>query len=376
MADYRIVSSDDHIYEPPDLWTSRIEEKYRDRCPQLQPFKDGQIWVCDGTLGQSLAQGTNAGRRYEDPDTVTRVDVFENVRPGGYIPEEHIKDMDLDGVDVSILYPTVGLMLFRTVTDSDLLTAIFRTYNDFTAEYCSGHSKRLVAIAMINVDDVQVGVKELELCKKKGFVGAMIPVDPPQGMKYYSAEYEPFWAQAQELGMPLSLHTVTNRAGSETSFQGDVDRPPADMLAELCSQDYYVRMSLAHIIYSGVFERYPRLQVGSVEHELSWIPNFLGRLDFNYTQRGYESDWYRFKEDMLPTDYFHRNVFLSFQEDTLGLRDRDIIGVDNIQWGSDYPHTESTFPRSREILQEILADCTEEEKAKISGGNAARIYNV
>ena len=376
MADYRIVSSDDHIYEPPDLWTSRIEEKYRDRCPQLQPFRDGQIWVCDGTLGQSLAQGTNAGRRYEDPDTVTRVDVFENVRPGGYIPEEHIKDMDLDGVDVSVLYPTVGLMLFRTVTDSDLLTAIFRTYNDFTAEYCSGHPKRLVAIAMINVDDVQVGVKELERCKKKGFVGAMIPVAPPQRQKYYSAEYEPLWAQAQELGMPLSLHTVTNRAGSETSLQSEVDRPPADMLAELCSQDYYAKMSLAHMIYSGVFERYPSLQVGSVEHELSWIPNFLDRLDFNYTQRGYERDWYRFKEDMLPSDYFHRNVFLSFQEDTLGLRDRDIIGVDNIQWGSDYPHTESTFPRSREILQEILADCTEEEKAKISGGNAARIYNV
>ena len=79
---------------------------------------------------------------------------------------------------------------------------------------------------------------------------------------------------------------------------------------------------------------------------------------------------------MLPSDFFRRNVFLGFQEDSLGIRLRDLIGVDNIQWGSDYPHTESTFPRSREILEDILVDCTEEEKAKIAGGNAARVYNI
>ncbi len=85
---------------------------------------------------------------------------------------------------------------------------------------------------------------------------------------------------------------------------------------------------------------------------------------------------YQYKDDMLPSDYFRRNVFLGFQEDALGLRLRDIIGVETLQWGSDYPHQESTFPRSREILEEILADCTEEEKAKIAGGNAARVYQL
>ena len=373
---YRIISSDDHIYEPPDLWTSRIESRFKERCPQLVPYQGGQIWVCDGAFGQSLAQGTNAGRRYEDPETVTRVDVFENVRPGGYIPEEHVKDMDMDGVDVSILYPTVGLLLFGSVEDSELLTAIFRTYNDFTAEYCSAFPDRLVGIAMINLDDVGVGIEELERCRKKGFVGAMIPVYPPEDKRYYSPIYDPFWAAAQDLEVPLSLHTVTNRVGSGANFQGGGATPSAQILAEVSNADYYVRMSLAHMIYSGVFERYPKLQVGSVEHELSWVPNFLDRIDFNYTQRGYEQDWYRFKEDLQPSDYFHRNVFLGFQEDSLGLRDRQLIGVDNIQWGSDYPHTESTFPRSREILEEILAGCTDGEKAKIAGGNAARVYHL
>ena len=130
------------------------------------------------------------------------------------------------------------------------------------------------------------------------------------------------------------------------------------------------------MIYSGVFERYPSLKVGTVEHELSWIPHFLDRLDYNYTQRAIGDNSYRFKGDVLPSDFYHSNVFLGFQEDALGIRDRHIIGVDNLQWGADYPHPESTFPRSREILENILADCTEEEKAKIVGGNCARIYRL
>ena len=104
--------------------------------------------------------------RFEKPENLTRVETFENVRPGGYIPEEHVKDMDEDGVDVSIVYPSVGLRLFGTVPDGELLTAVFRAYNAFAAEFCSANPKRLGAIAMINIDDVQVGVKELERCKK------------------------------------------------------------------------------------------------------------------------------------------------------------------------------------------------------------------
>jgi predicted TIM-barrel fold metal-dependent hydrolase len=130
------------------------------------------------------------------------------------------------------------------------------------------------------------------------------------------------------------------------------------------------------MIFSGVFERYPKLQVGSIEMELSWVPHFMDRMDYAYTQRPHGDRWYTFKEDALPSDYFHHNVFLGFQEDAVGIRLRDIIGVDNLQWGSDYPHMESTFPRSREILDELLADCSEEEKVKIVGGNTARVYGL
>jgi predicted TIM-barrel fold metal-dependent hydrolase len=314
--------------------------------------------------------GAQTGRRFDEAEKLTHGDVFENVRPGGYIPEEQIKDMELDGVDVSILYPTTGLQLYK-IPDGALISAIFRTYNDWVAEFCLASPKRLKGIAMINIDDVAVGVAELTHRAHQGFVGAMIPVYPPEGRKYDSPEYDLLWEAAQDLEMPLGLHATTNRFGS-----GEGDRTSTNRFSVTVNFDHYVRMSLTDMIFSGVFERYPKLQVGAVEHEVSWAAHFLDRMDYNYDQRARGVGGLRFKDDMLPSDLFRRNVFLGFQEDGLGIQLRDIIGVDTLQWGSDYPHHESTFPRSREILEEILADCTEEEKAKIAGGNAARVYNL
>ena len=200
----------------------------------------------------------------------------------------------------------------------------------------------------------------------------MITVYPPDERSYDRPEYEPFWAAAQDHEIPLSLHIGANRPGPGQEFQ-DLESVTASFLTNV---DYWVRMSLINMIFSGVFERYPRLQVGPIKMELSWAPHFLDRLDYTYSQRAAGVDWHRYKEDMLPSDYFHRNVFLSFQGDGLGVKDRHVIGVDNLLWGSDYPHAESTIPKSREIIEEILADCTEEEKAKIVGGNAARVCNL
>ncbi len=371
MANYRVISSDNHVYEPPDLWTSRMDAKYRDRAPRVVSLEQGDWWFCDGLKGNGTGPGAQTGRRFEEPERLSFSDRIENIRPGGYDPDEHIKDMYLDGVDVSIVYPTVGLLLFR-VPDTELLDAIFATYNDWVAEFCSAHPKRLKGIAMINLDNVEDGVRELERSARMGMTGAMISVLPPENVSYESPMYDPFWAAAQDLEMPLGLHIGTNRPPPGVVLP-DLDQSNP---ARTCNADHSVRMSLAHMIFTGVFERFPKLQVGSVEMELSWAPHFLDRLDYTYTQRVPGADWHRYKEDMLPSDYFHRNVFLGFQEDGLGVRDRHIIGVDNLLWGSDYPHFESTFPKTREILEEILADCNEEEKTKIVGGNAARIYRL
>ncbi len=373
MSDLRIISSDNHVMEPSDLWTGRIESKFRGREPSVTALADGsEWWFCDGVKGQFVAAGSQAGVRFEEPEKLTSSGVSEDIPPGGYIPEAHVKDMDIDGLDVSIVYPTVGLQLYATVRDSELLSACFRAYNDWVAEFCAPFPNRIKGIAMINVDDVQDGIREMTRGAKMGLAGAMITLFPPEDKGYDSPIYEPLWAAAQDLDMPLSLHISTNRPGPGQQWE-NVDTLKTSFI---CNVDHWVRVSLADIIYSGVFERYPKLMIGSVEQELSWVPHFLDRLDYNYTQRAVGDAAYRFKGQALPTEFFHSNVFLGFQEDALGIRDRDIIGVDCIMWGSDYPHIEGTFPRSREIIEEILMDCSEEEKTKIVGANAARVYHL
>ena len=372
MSSYTVISSDNHVIEPADLWTSRGESKFKDRLLHLERLEEGDWWFCDGLRVSHASAGTQAGVRFEEPETLNYEARIENVPLGGYIPEEHVKDMDIDGIDVSIIYPTVAMGLY-SVPDSGLVTSSCRTYNDWVGEFCSAVPKRLKGIAMLNIDDVGVGVNELERCANMGLVGAFIPVSPPEERPYDQPEYEPLWAAAQDLGMPLSLHIGTARVALAQEYTGFHTLSAT----YISNRDHWVRMSLAYMIFSGVFERYPKLQVGSVEHELSWVPHFLDRIDNVYTQREREhSQAYRFKGDAVPSDYFHNNVFLSFLEDAIGIEMRKHIGVDQLQWGADYPHPESTFPRSRQILEEILADCTEEEKAKIAGGNTARVYRL
>ncbi len=375
MGGYKIISSDSHVFEPADLWTSRVEAKFKDRAPHIVRREEDNTdwWVCDGVKGLSGGSGgSQAGKRFvpEERDSLTFGDTMENVRPGAYIPEEHLKDLDLDGIDGDVLYPTQGLFLY-SIPDSGLLTALCKTYNDWIAEFCVPFPQRIKGIAMINVDDVTESVREMTRCAKLGLSGALVTVYPLEERAYDSPEYEPLWAAAQDLALPLSLHIATNRPAPGAPFV-DLETVPTAFLTNV---DHWVRMSLANMIFSGVFERYPKLQVGSVEQELSWAPHFMERMDYNFIQRPATGGRRKFKEDMLPSDYFRRNVFLSFQEDALGIRDRHLIGVDNILWGSDYPHPECTFPRSREVLATVLADCTEAEKIKIVGGNAARIYH-
>ena len=385
MPNYKVISSDSHVIEPPDLWTSRIERKFRDRAPHIVQGEEQDLWWCDGRMVMGMNFAINLGVRFEEPENVTTVGRFEETPLGGYIPDEHVKDMDTDGVDAEILFPSYAFKLYNSVADGELLSACFRVYNDWIGEFCNSHPDRLHSIAMLNVDDVEDGVRELERCAKLGFAGAMIPVFPPlyphEERRYSSPDYEPLWAAAQDLDMPLHLHILTNRRCYDEAVHDSNSVIPAlggdGSPAFFATHDHWPRISLGDIIFSGALERYPKLRVGVVEFELAWIPYFLDQLDYTYTQRGFfGSGQTPLGEGMLPSDYFHQNMFAGFQEDALGIRLRDIIGVDNIMWGSDYPHAESTFPRSREILEEILRDCTDQEKAKIVGGNAARIYRL
>lgn len=276
MSSPKIISSDSHVFERMDLWSSRIEAKYKDRAPRVIRQDGADWWYCDGRQILSVQAGAQTGRRFEEPEALTRHDVFDNVRRGVYIPEEHVKDMDTDGIDVGILYPTIGLILF-SAEDGNLLSAIFGVYNDCLAEFCRAYPQRLKGIGMVNLDDVQEGVKELERCANMGLVGAMITCYPLEGRGFEKPEYEHFWSAAENLGIPLSLHAATNR--------GQLFDAANTKLSHLINLDYWVRMSISDMVLSGVFDRHPRLQIGAVEYELSWIPHFLERLDYGYAQR-------------------------------------------------------------------------------------------
>ena len=365
-----ILSSDSHVFEPPDLWTTRIDVAFRDRAPRMQRI-DGvdQLVVEEHQVIAGIGLISNAGARFEAPETISSQGRFEDVHQGGYDPAQHLKDMQLDGVAGEVLYPSQGLFYFK-VADTQLMSAIFRAYNDWLAEFCRADPARLKGIAMINLDDVQDGIKELERTAKMGFAGAMITEYPLEDRRYDRPEYEPFWAAAQALDMPLSLHTATRRQGKIRDAGEKTLRDASSRATKV----FYPATSMCDMIFSGVFERYPNLKLAIVEFELAWVPHLLASMDYTYRER-HEEALYRFKDGWRPSDFFHRNVFLSFQEDEVGIRLRDIIGVNNMMWGSDYPHSESTFPQSRQILAQILAGVPEDECVKIVGGNTARLYH-
>ncbi len=376
MGDYRIISSDNHIVEPPDLWTERLPADLKERGPVVHNTPDGPFWVIDGmTHFNIFAMGAQPGVRLEDGGELNQVEEWGDVRPGAYIGEEAVKDMDIDGLDVGLVYPSLTIFLYPFVEDSNLLTAIDRSYNDFAAEFCQANPRRLKGVAVINIDDVEDGVEEIKRCVKKGFVGATIP-EYMAAKSYRSRDYDPLWECAQDLGIPLTFHISTARVQAGRGWDRDMLDPFDFANFLLHNADFWVRVSLTEVILSGVFERFPNLKIGVAEHELSWIPYWLERLNFSYNDRPAGRDGYRIPGDLLPSDVFHTNCFADFQEDALGIQNRDIIGVDNILWGSDYPHSEGTWPKSREFIETTLADCTDEERAKLVGGNTARIYGI
>ena len=363
MSDYKAWSSDSHIIEPADLWEKRIDKKFKDRAPRIVRESEYDQWYCEGVPFGNMGANQQAGLRFEEPEKLVRQGVMDTVRPGGLDPDAHVNDMDLDGISGGVLYPSEGLTLWQ-IPATDLLSAIFRAYNDYLSDFCSAYPNRLKGIAMVNVDSVEDAVGELRRVSKNGMAGAMISVRPL--LRYNQAAYDELWATAQDLDMPLSLHTGTFRWSPGQAFS-----PIPDVVL----MDYDVRRCLNDMIMSGVFERFPKLMAGAVEFEISWAPYFMDSMDRFYSQTSIGMKANRFKNDMFPSDFMRRNVFIGFQEDEFGIEVRHKVGLDSLLWGSDYPHAESTFPRSRQILDEIFQGIPEDEKAKIAGDNTARLYH-
>ena len=376
MSSYNVISADSHIVEPPDLYESRIEPKFRSRAPRIERHRTrtGQeydAWYLDGVRVGTIGSVIQAGRRFEDPGSIDFLGVWEDVRKAAYEPHAMLEELEADGVWGACLQPSQGLFWYR-LPDSELLSALCRAYNAWITDFCRAAPSRFKGIGMLNVDDVDDACQELERCAERGLAGAFIPVYPVAERPYRHASYDRLWWTAQDLEMPLLLHVATMRGGIPGSeFTIDINQLTA---AGLANSDYWMRYSLTAMIFAGVFDRFPRLKVGSVEHETAWVPHWLRQMDFTYRERPALGRAWKSRHAMLPSEYWQRNMFVEFMEDDCGIRLRDVIGVDNMLWGNDFPHAESTWPKSREFLDRIFAGAPDEDRRKITADNAARIF--
>lgn len=380
------ISSDSHVIEPPDLWSERLPRELRVRGPQVQTLPNGtDWWIVDGAaIFPTAAKRKEASPAASNPQAPRRMRNILNLErgkahghPGGYDPAKKIEAMDQDGVFGEVVFPSLGIPIWR-LPDSALLSAICAAYNDWVAEFVGEFPTRLRGVAMINTDDPDVAVKELTRAAGMGLVGAMITCYPGAEKSFDRSIYEQFWAAAADLQMPLAFHLGTNREVAKLGLTtSDTSLSPFNTVqapSDYTSGPFWVQLSFSQMLFAGVFERHPGLKVVSLEQEAAWAATFVKLMDYTYTERSYRSDWYRFKSSALPSDFFHQSCFISFQEDALGIRLRDIIGIDNLMWGSDFPHPEGTWPDSQTLLDRNLQGVPPEERLRITGKNAAKVY--
>jgi predicted TIM-barrel fold metal-dependent hydrolase len=359
----KMLSADAHVIEPPNLWQDYIEPRYRSRAPRVERVGEVDQWLADGEKFGTFGATAQAGVRFDDPRKLRLHGTHDEVRRGGYDPHEHVKDMDADGISGDVIYPTQSLTLYN-LKDSALISACCRAYNDWMADFAKPYPNRLRGMAILNVDDPVEAAADLRRAVGKGLGGALIPLTALEHRYDHPSFYEPLWAAAEETGRPLILHTAAYR--NSQGARGDAP--------EFVNREVRMRAALAAMIFGGVFERYPGVRVGVVEFELSWFPYFIRRADSLYLNTPTGLQLPRFKNGALPSDHARRSVFITFQEDEPGIQLRHYVGIDNILWGSDYPHAEGTFPNSRTIVQKTLHGVPEDEQRKILWDNTARIF--
>jgi predicted TIM-barrel fold metal-dependent hydrolase len=364
MAAYTVVSADSHVSEPGNLWLERMPAQFKDRAPRLVRKENGDWFECEGLRPSPVALGINAGKRFEEykPTGMT----YEDGRAGGWDPHARIKDQEIDGVEAEVLYPTLCMRMF-SLEDVEFQKACFEAYNKWMVDYCRPYPQRLIGCALVPLDDIQWACTELERCAKAGLRGALIWGAAPEDRPYSDSAYDPFWARAQDLGIPLSLHIVTGARGSglRANF--------SQMLSLYTLLAQPIQNTLCALVFGGVLDRFPKLRFVSAENDIGWLPHFLARMDHAWERYRHMVEA-NFK--LLPSEYFRRQVYATFMDDKIGVENRKVIGTENIMWSSDYPHSDSTWPHSREVIAKDFAGVPEEDRRKILCENAVRLYQL
>ncbi|MSQ24740.1 MAG: amidohydrolase [Dehalococcoidia bacterium] len=358
---YACISSDSHVIEPPTLWKDYCPLAFRDRAPKLERLPESDRYVCEGREMMRVGAISAAGKKKE---TVTHNGFWErDVPKGAYDPRARVEAMHVDGVDAEVVYPTISLRVYG-FNDTPLQRACFDAYNAWASDFCKGAPQQLRAIGLVNMDDIEEGVAQVQRVAKLGLAGAMISIKPSQGNEYSQKQYDPFWAAAQDTGLPVSLHIGTDRAASAATF-GSV--------GELVLVAAPVQVAIADIAFGGVFQRFPKLQVISAENDVGWVAHYLEHLDYIFYKRRGINKW-ELKGEKPASAWVREQAYFTFTDDHCWVPGRSVTGVDRFMWASDYPHNMSSWPNSQPLIKGIFDGVPEAERHAVISGNAAKLY--
>jgi predicted TIM-barrel fold metal-dependent hydrolase len=336
VAQELLISADSHVMEPPDLWSTGVPAAMRDGAPRFPQHKVGEA---------------NQGH------------------PGGHDPRARVKEMEVDGLWAEVLYPTLGLELY-SLDDAKMQEACFKVYNDWLIDYCRLEPDRLIGVAAIAAYDIDHALRELERTRKAGLKGAMIWQAPHPDLPFRSDHYDRFWAAAEDLDMPVSLHILTGHSYHKyKEKRKGVERYRGSVNLKLLD----AANAVFDLIFYGVLERFPKLKLVIVENEIGWLPFLLQQWDYYY-RRFRHLDQPPITQD--PSAYFYRQVYATFFNDAVGGHNLEWWGDNNCMWSNDFPHPNSTWPNSRKVIERDMGRLAPERRAKLLSGNVTRLYSL
>lgn len=382
LQDYmKIVSVDDHVIEHPRVWSDRLPQKYLGSAPRIETTDKGNhIWVYEGTVFPYIGINAVAGR--EPKDFGMEPVRYEDMIPGCYDADARVADMDIDGVEAALCFPSFpgfGGGVFHRAKDKDLALLCIQAWNDFSIdEWCGSHPDRLIPLAVLPVWDIDLCVKEAERVAAKGCRTVSFPDNPsPLGLPGFTGDHwSPLWRVLEETEMPVSLHfgsggfvpgfPFTARTGTVgRSYDGPATDAPFAVAISLFATN--LMWSTSELLFSGNLQKHPNLKILLSEGGIGWIPYILERCDFTWEKHRWYQD---IAMDDRPSDLFKKHFWGCFIDDQHGLNNRYDIGIDRLLLEIDYPHSDSNWPNSRKRAAETLADVPDEEVHAICELNA------
>ncbi|MFI5044721.1 MAG: amidohydrolase family protein [Acidimicrobiales bacterium] len=368
--DLILVSVDDHIVEPPDLFEGHIPQKYAEAAPRVQRNDDGSdVWVFNGSVIPNVGLNAVAGRPKEEYGIEPTA--FTEMRPGCYDVYVRVKDMTAGGVLGSMNFPSFpgfSARLFAAADDKDLALAIVQAYNDWHIdEWCGSHPGRFIPMALPVLWDPELCAAEVRRVAAKG-CHSLTFTENPSVLGYpsfHDAHWDPLWTALSDEGTVLSIHL-----GSSGKLAITAPDAPMDVMITL--QPMNICQAAADLLWSRVIKNFPDLKIALSEGGTGWIPYFLDRIDRTYDMHHLWTG--QDFGDKLPSEVFREHFLTCFISDPVGVKLRDMIGIDNIAWECDYPHSDSSWPEAPEELAAVLDGVSDSDAAKMTHENAMRWF--